>query len=142
MFWRRKPKPPEKAQQIEPTKQTQQAQPVVVTPVVQPVHLAPNQWFVTGTDETVQAFSRDRRDEELARQAVKAAKILARREREAALERQWERLEQKTQQLERQRQRSKRRHRRRHRRGRGHHKNRGHHHGRRRMIDVPHRRHW
>lgn len=140
MFWKKKTKPPEKAQQIEPTRQTPQAQPVVLTPAVLPIPVAPNQWFVSGSDETVQAFSRDRRDEELARQAVKAAKILARREREAALERQWERLEQKAQQRERQRQRSKRRHRRR--RGRVHHKSRGHHHDRRKMIEVPHRRHW
>jgi hypothetical protein len=129
--------------QIEPTKQTPQAQPVVPTLATQPIpQAAPNQWFVTGTDETVQAFSRDRRDEELARQAVKAAKILAKREREAALERQWERLERQKKQLERQRQRSKRRHRRRHRRGRGRSRNQGRQHDRNRVINIEHRRHW
>ncbi len=89
----------------------------------------PSQWWVQGSDETVQRFSRDRRDEEVARQLAQAMQSLERQNRNGhkGNERQLQhRIQKLKQKLNRRRNRNRNRH--------------GQRRGQNRVIDVEYRR--
>jgi len=81
LFWWKK-KPPESPAPLVPAAPRQVSLPVTPQPVTFQVAPGdPSQWWVQGSDETVQRFSRDRRDEEVARQLALAMQSLERQSR-------------------------------------------------------------
>ena len=129
LFWWKK-KPPPAPPAPEPPAPLAPATP---PHVARPVTLGDqSRWWVQGSDETVQKFSKDRRDEEVARQLAKAMRALERQSREGqqSHERQ---LQYHIQKLRRALNRRRNR-----KRNRGH--RRGHNHRQHRTIDVEFRR--
>lgn len=124
-WWKKRPPPAVPA----PEPPAPPLVPVASPQIAHPVTLGDqSRWWVQGSDETVQKFSKDRRDEEVARQLAKAMRALERQSREGqqSHERQ---LQHRIQKLKRALKR---------RRNRGH--RHGHNHRQHRTIDVEFRR--
>lgn len=125
-FWRKK-KPPPTPELPAPLA------PIAPQHVARPVTLGDqSRWWVQGSDETVQKFSKDRRDEEVARQLAKAMQSLERQSRngQQGHERQLQHRIQKLKHALNRRRNRKRHHGNRH----------GHRHRQNRTIDVEYRR--
>jgi hypothetical protein len=128
-WWKKRPPPAPPA----PEPPAPPLVPVASPQVAHPVTLIDqSRWWVQGSDETVQKFSKDRRDEEVARQLAKAMLALERQSREGqqSHERQ---LQHHIQKLRRALNRRRNR-----KRNRGH--RHGHNHRQHRTIDVEFRR--